>query len=130
MRDSPADDSRSGDRDDAPSADGDSKAGTAQHSWEEFGDVGVADAPKPAEGGDGDSSEDQISGLGVRGRGQDGGDALDERGEDRRGPSAYPVSQRGPEVYEHSLQQEEHQGVADRVDRRVVELFYNVGCQK
>jgi hypothetical protein len=62
MHDGPADDRRSGDRDDAAAADGDSKAGAAQNRWEKLGDVGVADAPEPAEGGDGDRAEDLVLG--------------------------------------------------------------------
>ena len=36
----------------------------------------------------------------------------------------------GPEEGEHGLQQEEHQGVADRLDRRGVELLHDVGRQE
>ena len=55
---------------------------------------------------------------------------LDQRGEDRRRPSANPIGERSPEVGEDGLQQEEHQGVADRLDRRGVEPLHDVGRQK
>ena len=72
MRDTPADDGRSRDGDDAAAADCDSETGTAQHGWEKLGDVGVADAPEPAEGGNGDRAEDQVSVQRMGGGGQDG----------------------------------------------------------
>ena len=55
---------------------------------------------------------------------------LDDRGEDSRGSSAYPVGERSPEVGEDGLQQEEHERVADRLDGRSVEPLHDVGRQE
>ena len=51
-------------------------------------------------------------------------------GQDRRGPAAYPVGERGPEIGKNGLQQEEHQGVANRLDRRRVKPLHDVGRQE
>src|SRR5271156_2789923 len=103
MHDGPPDEGRSGDGDDSAAADRDSKAGAAQHRWEQLCDVGVADAPQPAEGGYGDRPEDLILSQRVGGGRQDGRRYFDDRGEDRRRPSTDSIGEPGPQEGEDGL---------------------------